>query len=328
MANISTKYLGLTLKSPIIAGSCGLTNSLENLVQIEKAGAGAVVLKSIFEEQIINEVSKEISDYNLDFNYAEAVDYISNYTEIHRLELYTQLIRDAKKALTIPVIASINCASAGEWTKYAKQIQDAGADALELNISILPTNTKLSSEQYENQYFEIIEKVKKHITIPISVKTSVYFSSFAQVMEKTSWEGIKGVVLFNRFYSPDIDIENFKITSSNVFSKGDEYTLPLRWTAILHGNIQSDICASTGIHDGETAIKMILAGATAVQVASALYKPGFGSITEMNNAIENWMTKHNFKSLDEFKGKMSYKNIENPSAYQRIQFMKYFSGIE
>lgn len=329
MALLSTKYLGLDLKSPVIAGSCGMTNSVEHLIQLEKAGAGAVVLKSIFEEQFINEAGKNITDQNLDFMYSEAIDYISNYTEIHQFEQYTTLIREAKKAISIPVIASINCASAGEWIKYAQKIQDAGADAIELNISIIPTNEKITSEQYENQYFKIIEQIKKQVTIPIAVKISLYFSSFARMIEKLSWAGVNGIVMFNRFYSPDIDIDNLKVTSSNVFSRADEYTLPLRWTAIMRDVIvKSDICASTGIHDGETGIKMILAGANAFQVASALYKPGFEVITEMNNTIENWMKKHNYNSLDQFRGKMSYQNIENPSAYQRIQFMKYFSGVE
>ena len=328
MANLTTKYLGLELKSPIIAGSCGFTNSLENLIQIEKAGAGAVVLKSVFEEQIIHEVGKEILSQNLDFMYPEAIEYMGNHIEIHRLNKYIQLIRDAKKNLSIPVIASINCSSAGEWTRYAKKIQEAGVDAIELNIFILPTNSKLNSDQYENQYFEILDQIKKHISIPISVKTSLYFSSFVKMMQKLSTSGAKGIVLFNRFYSPDIDIENFKVTSSSMLSKGDEYSLSLRWIAILYDDLKSDICASSGIRDGETVIKMVLAGASAVQIASALYSPGVHVITEMNNTIENWMDRHNYKTIDDFKGKMSFKNIENPSAYQRIQFMKYFSGIE
>lgn len=328
MSNLTTKYLGLTLKSPIIAGSCGMTNSVEHLIEIEKAGAGAVVLKSIFEEQIMSEANKNITDQSLDFMYTEAFDYVKNYTEIHKIEEYTQLIRDAKKAISIPVIASVNCTTAGEWTKYAKKFQDAGADAIELNIFILPIDSSINSDQYENQYFEIIEKVKKQITIPIAVKTSLYFSAFAKMMEKMSWAGVDGLVMFNRFYSPDIDIHNMKVASSNVFSKGDEYTLPLRWIAILFDKFKADLCASTGVHDGETVVKMLLAGANAIQVASALYKPGFQVITEMNNVLEDWMKEHKYNSLDEFRGKMSYKNVENTSAYQRIQFMKYFSGIE
>ncbi len=328
MSNLTTKYLGLTLKSPIIAGSCGMTNSVEHLIEIEKAGAGAVVLKSIFEEQIMSEANKNITDQSLDFMYTEAFDYVKNYTEIHKIEEYTQLIRDAKKAISIPVIASVNCTTAGEWTKYAKKFQDAGADAIELNIFILPIDSSINSDQYENQYFEIIEKVKKQITIPVAVKTSLYFSAFAKMMEKMSWAGVDGLVMFNRFYSPDIDIHNMKVASSNVFSKGDEYTLPLRWIAILFDKFKADLCASTGVHDGETVVKMLLAGANAVQVASALYKPGIPVIAEMNNVLENWMKEHKYNSLDEFRGKMSYKNVENTSAYQRIQFMKYFSGIE
>lgn len=328
MSNLSTKYIGLNLRSPIIAGSCGITNSIEHLIEIEKAGAGAVVLKSIFEEQIANEASKNILDQNLDFMYTEAIDYINNYTEIQKIEEYIQLIKDAKKAISIPVIASVNCTSAGEWTKYAKKFQDAGADAIELNIFILPVDFNINSDQYENQYFEIIDKVKKEVSIPIAVKTSLYFSGFAKMMEKMSWSGVDGIVMFNRFYSPDIDIDNFKIHASNIFSKGDEYTLPLRWTAIMFDRFKADLCASTGVHDGETVVKMLLAGANAVQVASVLYKPGIKVIAEMNLFLENWMKKHDYISIDQFRGKMSYKNIENPSSYQRIQFMKYFAGIE
>jgi len=328
MMNLSTKYLGLTLKSPIIAGSCGMTNSVEHLVQLEKAGAGAIVLKSLFEEQIMSEVSKNIMDQNLDFVYTEAVDYISNYTQMNKLEEYMTLIRDAKKQISIPIIASINCTSSGEWISYAKKIQDAGADAIELNISILPIDSKINSDQYENQYFEIIDQLKKQVSIPISLKTGFYFSAFSKMMEKLSWSGVDGIVMFNRFYSPDIDIENMKITATNTFSSNDEYTLSLRWISILYDKFKADLCASTGVHSGETAIKLLLAGANAVQVASALYKPGFQVISEMNNVIENWMQKHNYASIEEFRGKMSFKNIDNPSAFQRIQFMKYFSGIE
>lgn len=328
MMNLSTKYLGLTLKSPIIAGSCGMTNSVEHLVQLEKAGAGAIVLKSLFEEQIMNEASRNIMDQNLDFVYTEAVDYISNYTQMNKLEEYMTLIRDAKKQISIPIIASINCTSSGEWISYAKKIQDAGADAIELNISILPIDSKINSDQYENQYFEIIDQLKKQVSIPISLKTGLYFSAFSKMMEKLSWSGVDGIVMFNRFYSPDIDIQNMKITSTNTFSRNDEYAISLRWISILYDKFKADLCASTGVHDGETAIKLLLAGANAVQVASALYKPGFQVITEMNNAIENWMQKHNYTSIEEYRGKMSFKNIDNPSAFQRIQFMKYFSGIE
>lgn len=328
MMNLSTKYLGLTLKSPIIAGSCGMTNSVEHLVQLEKAGAGAIVLKSLFEEQIMSEVSKNIMDQNLDFVYTEAVDYISNYTQMNKLEEYMTLIRDAKKQISIPIIASINCTSSGEWISYAKKIQDAGADAIELNISILPIDSKINSDQYENQYFEIIDQLKKQVSIPISLKTGFYFSAFSKMMEKLSWSGVDGIVMFNRFYSPDIDIENMKITATNTFSSNDEYTLSLRWISILYDKFKADLCASTGVHNGETAIKLLLAGANAVQVASALYKPGFQVISEMNNVIENWMQKHNYASIEEYRGKMSFKNIDNPSAFQRIQFMKYFSGIE
>ncbi len=328
MANINVKYLGLDLKSPIIVGSCGLTNSIENLIAIEKNGAGAVVLKSIFEEQIMHEANKDITAHGDEFIYTEAIDYIKNYTQMHQLDEYIKLVKEAKKALTIPVIASINCGSAGEWVNFAKEIQAAGANAIELNIFILPTDVNISSEAYENQYFKILESIKKVVTIPIAIKTSVYFSSFAKMMVKLSWDGANGLVLFNRFYSPDIDIYTMKMASSNVYSKSEESGLPLRWIGILTDKVKCDLCASTGIHDGATVVKQLLAGASAVQIASVLYKNGFEYIQEMNSDILKWMNEHNYKSIDDFKGKMSYSKTENPAAYQRIQFMKYFSGIE
>lgn len=328
MANLSTKYLGLNLKNPIIIGSCGLTNSVPNLIEIEKKGAGAVVLKSIFEEQIMHEANRNILAQNDTFYYPEAEDYISEYTKIHKLQEYLDLIKEAKKAISIPVIASINCTSTGEWTSFAKEIEKAGADALELNIFILPTDPDKTAEEYENNYFNILSDVKKNINIPVSIKTSLYFTSLAKTMVKLSWAGADSLVLFNRFYSPDIDIDKMTITSSNVFSKHEEIGLSLRWVALLSDKVKCDICATTGIHNGDGVVKQILAGAAAVQIVSAVYKKGFDVIPEMINEVENWMKSKSFESIDDFKGKMSFDKIDNPSAYMRIQFMKYFAGIE
>jgi dihydroorotate dehydrogenase (fumarate) len=328
MIDLSTKYMGLTLKNPIIIGSSGLTNSVEKIVEIEKNGAAAVVLKSLFEEQIKHEINKTISQNDNQFAYPEALDYIKNYSEEHSFESYLNLIRESKKAVKIPIIASINCVTSSEWIAYAKKIQDAGADALELNIFLLPSDVNNSSEQNEKVYFDIISEVKKQVTIPIAVKTSFYFSGLAKMMLKLSWTGISGLVFFNRFFSPDIDIDNFTITNTNVYSHPEEISTSLRWVAILSDKLYCDVAASTGIHDGRAVIKQLLAGAKATQIASVLYKNGFEYIGVMLKEIEEWMQKNNYKNIEEFRGKMSYKKTGNTPAYLRVQFMKYFAGIE
>jgi len=328
MNNLSTTYMGLHLRNPIIAGSSGLTNSLDNIIKLEEAGVGAIVLKSLFEEQISNSINKTMSQDENTNAYPEALDYISHYTREQDLDRYLQLIRDAKKKVKIPIIASINCVSSAEWVSFAKKIQDAGADALELNIFILPSDPRRKSDQTEQLYFEIIQNVLKQVSIPVAVKISYYFSGFANFVLQLSWTGISGLVLFNRFYSPDIDIENFDIVSTNVFSSPAEMTLPLRWVAMLSKRIQCDVAASTGIHEGSAVIKQLLAGAKAVQVASVLYKEGFGKIGVMLDEIDQWMTRQDFSNVDDFIGMLSFREDKSMAGYERVQFMKHFSGIE
>jgi dihydroorotate dehydrogenase (fumarate) len=328
MADLSTSYMGLTLRNPIIAASSGLTNSVENIQKIYNNGAGAVVLKSLFEEQINNVINKTYHESDNNYSYPEALDYISHYSRANDLENYLKLIREVKSQVDIPVIASINCVSSSEWVTFAKNIQDAGADALELNIFILPSDPRRKSEQHEQVYFEILQSVMKQVKIPVAAKISYYFSGLTNIALQLSWTGIKGLVLFNRFYSPDIDIDKFEVTSGNVFSAPGESTLTLRWVAMLSDKIQCDIAASTGIHDGKIAIKQLLAGAKAVQVASVLYQKGFEQIGVMSAEINSWMDKHHFSTTKDFIGKMSFKEVENPAAYERVQFMKHFAGIE
>ncbi len=328
MANIETKYMGLALSSPVIVGSSGLTNSLDNIKEFAARGAGAVVLKSLFEEQIRLEIA-HTSAHDITANYyPEAQDYITNYSRNHRVEEYLKLIRDAKKAVNIPIIASINCTSAEEWTSFARKIEEAGADALELNIFVMPSDPTHGGEQNEKMYFTILEEVKKLITIPIALKISYYFSGLAKTALKLSWAGAKGIVLFNRFYSPDINIDTMKVVATNVFSTPDEISTSLRWVAVLSDRLYCDICASTGVHDSSGLIKQLLAGAKAVQIASTLYKNGFDRINEMNGGLSKWMDKHGFAKTEDFIGKMSFKKVENPGAYERVQFMKHFAGIE
>lgn len=328
MVNLETTYLGLKLKNPLIVGSSGLTNSVENIIEIEKKGAAAVVLKSLFEEQINYAVAKTILQDLTANQYPEADDYIRNYTYQNDVSKYLKLISEAKAAVNIPIIASINCISGDEWVSFAKNIEEAGADALELNIFILPSDPNKTADQNEAVYFEIIDKVLAQVKIPVAIKISYYFSSLANIVTKLSWKKINGIVLFNRFFSPDIDIENFEVKTSNVFSTPAELAISLRWTAMMSTHIKCDLAASTGVHDGNAMIKLLLAGANAVQIASVLYKKGFKEISSMLETLENWMERKNFNTIDQFRGKMSIDETSNPAAYERVQFMKHFSGIE
>merc|ERR1711991_13221 len=320
--------MGLELKNPVIVGSSGLTNNPENVIEAEKSGAAAVVLKSLFEEQISQEVSNTMGGDEYMNAYPEAMDYISNYSKDTTVDTYLNLIKDAKASVSIPVIASINCVTSNDWISFAKKVEDAGADALELNIFILPSDPRQKGEENEQVYFDIVEKVQKVVKIPIAVKMSYYFSGLAKTALNLSWTGISGMVLFNRFFSPDIDIDTFEVKPSNIFSTPEELAISMRWVAMLSSRLHCDIAASTGIHDGKAMIKQLLAGAKAVQISSVLYKEGFGVIKEMLKYLDTYMDKHEFKSIADFNGRMSIKETENPAAYERVQFMKYFSGIE
>ncbi len=328
MANLKTTYMGLKLKNPIIVGSSGLTNSVENIIEIAKEGAGAVVLKSLFEEQINQVANHTFNQGEFNNYYPEAQDYIQNYSTENDVATYLNLIKDCKASVDIPIIASINCMSDNEWVSFAKKIESAGADALELNIFVLPSDPNKSSSDNEKVYFDIIEDVKKIVNIPIALKLSYYFSGLAKTLEMLSWTGIKSLVLFNRFFSPDIDIDKMEIKSSNVFSSPAEIVISLRWVAMLSDIVKCDIAASTGVHDGEAVIKQLLVGAKVVQIASVLYKKGFKEIPIMLKEISDWMIENSFDEIDDFRGRMSLKNSNNPAAYERVQFMKYFSGIE
>lgn len=326
MTNLSTKYLGLELKNPIITGSCGLTGSVMKIVEVAEAGVGAVVLKSLFEEQIEAELKQNIDSYQTD--YPGAYDYIREYTRDSAVSEYLDMISDAKKAIDIPVIASLNCVSAAEWTSFAKKIEKAGADALEINISLLPSDSKRSCSEYEQVYFDVINKVTDGLSIPVALKMSSYSSSLAHLVSRLYWTGkVAGFVLFNRYYRPDIDISSMEIKSAGVFSEPKDISTPLRWIALLSGMVESDFAGSTGVHDSEGAIKMLLAGASAVQVVSTLYQNGAGKAAEIIAGLQSWMTDHSFETIDAFKGRLSYEKQDDQSQFERIQFMKHYSGI-
>lgn len=323
MSTIGTTYLGLELKSPVIAGSSNFTSTVESIKDAEKAGAGAVVLKSLFEEQIVSQAASLSSREA----YPEADDYLSYYTRTNTVESYLTLIAKARKSVGIPIIASINCFSEKGWTDFAVQMEKAGAHALEVNLFLMPVDMHQTGSQAEAAYFKIIDKLRKNLTIPVSVKIGFRFSNLLNVAWQMHNHGSKGLVLFNRFYEPDIDINHLNIIPAPVLSNPVEKRYVLRWIGMVSAlNMDIDISASTGVHTGEDAIKYLLAGATTVQVCSALYKRGFTVITEINESLRKWMNDKEYTRISDFRGKLNYRNIENPSLFERSQFMKHYSS--
>jgi len=329
MADLSTVFAGLQLKNPVIIGSSGLSDSAENIISLEKKGAAAIVLKSLFEEEILSEMNANLNRMNADgFLYPETVDYYDFYEGPEENTVrYIRQIELARRSVSIPVIGSINCLTPTHWTYFPKEIEKAGANALELNIFVLPSDMHHSAEENEKNYFDIIHEVLKQVHIPVIVKLSYYFSNLASFLQKISQTGIKGLVLFNRFYNPDIDTETFEFTSNAVLSSPSDIYQSLRWIGIMAGRVDCSMAASTGVHDGNGLIKQILVGADAVEIASTIYKNGPDYIQVMLEDLENWMNKKGFQSIDQFKGLLSQSKSINPAAFERVQFMKYFRGF-
>lgn len=327
--DLTSKYLGLNLKNPLVVGSSSLTTSVAEIKKLEKLGAGAVVLKSIFEEEILNDAQNQLNEAKENSfiydSYSETLDYLDLHVKEERLNAYIQLIKNAKKEVLIPVIASINCVSNAEWTSFAKKIEQAGADALELNISLNPTD--LVIRDFEQTLKAIIQKVLSEVKIPVAVKINNGFTHLARTILDLSESGIAGLVLFNRAYTPDIDIQSMEAVQGRSFSTSDAYIESMRWIALLSDQTKCSLAASTGIHSSETIIKQILAGADAVQVVSALYQNGPEFLVELLIGVEKWMEEKGFSSLEQFKGKASHKKVGNPAVFERIQFMKHFAGI-
>ncbi|MFO8022620.1 MAG: dihydroorotate dehydrogenase-like protein [Perlabentimonas sp.] len=323
MANLQTNYLGLTLKNPVIVSSSGLTSTVESIQKLETNGAAAVVLKSLFEEQIL----QEAGSLSLHSDYPEAEDYLRGYVTSNSVEKYLNLISKAKEAVSIPVIASINCFSASKWIDFAAKIQEAGADALEVNVFLLPTDIKKTAESYESIYFTLAEKLKKVISIPVTFKLGNHFTNPLRIIEQLWFRDVKGVVLFNRFFAPDIDIEKLNVNSAEVFSNPADIRDSLRWVALASNAIPHiDISASTGVHSGEAVVKMLLAGASTVQVCSVLYKNGPAHLKSMIDFLNQWMDRKGYKEINEMQGTMNYGKIGDPEVYERSQFMKYYSS--
>jgi dihydroorotate dehydrogenase (fumarate) len=325
MPNLETTYLGLKLRNPLIVSSSGLTASVDRIAKLEEHGAGAVVIKSLFEEQILHEAGS----LSVHTDYPEAADYLNAYVTSNSVESYLELIRTAKSTVSIPVIASINCVTASKWISFAARIQEVGADALEVNVYLLATDPRRAPADYEDVYFAIAEKLRNIITIPIAFKLGAHFTNPLRMVEQLWYRKMNGVVLFNRFFEPDFDIERMRVVAAEVFSNPADLRNTLRWVGMASHKVPTmDISASTGVHDGEAIVKLLLAGASSVQVCSALYKHGPAYIASMLSTLTSWMKAKGYKRIDDFKGVMNYGQIGDPHLYERSQFMKYYSSYE
>lgn len=317
----STTYMGLPLDNPLMIGSSSLTANVKSVVKCAESGAGAIVLKSLYEEQILLDSDELVQQDEMYLWYPEAFDYVNNLSKEEGVDKYLTLIRDCKKSVTIPIIASINCISHEEWPKFSRELENAGADAIELNITIFPDSDELSCTEIGEQHMRIVRAVCKNVNIPVAAKISFYQSNIKMMARKIVEAGAKGLVLFNRYYRPDIDIDKMQMTKEDTFSASEEMTLPLRWIGLLSGKVNCDLVASTGIHTAQGMIKQILAGASAVQMCSAFYRYGIYYIKSLLEEMEVWMRKKGFSSLDEFKGLIN-KDPKNNAAWERIHFME------
>ena len=321
MANLTSHYLGIELKSPIVVGACDLLENHENLLKLEKAGAGAIVYKSLFEEQIQLE-DLELSRQLEEFNERNA-EMTSLFPEVNHAgpEEHLYQLKKALKKLTIPLIASLNAVYKDTWVKYASKIANTGVSALELNFYNVPFSFDKTAEEIENEQLDIVEAVIAAVDIPVSVKLSRFYTNPLGMTKKLDNLGVKGVILFNKLFQPDVDIISEKHTTPWNLSSPEEYKLPLRYSGLLSGEINADIIANTGIFTGKDALKVILAGANNVQVVSTLYKNGVNHIESMLKEMADWMDVKGYNSLDDFRGKLSRKNTNNPYVYKRAQYI-------
>lgn len=316
--NLSTVYMSLKLRNPVVVGSSGLTGSVEKVKQCADAGAGAVVLKSVFEEQI----EAELGHMSVENWYPEAFDYIGTYGMHNALEKYLELLEGARKETEIPVIPSIHCFGTGKWVEFAKKLENAGASAIELNAFILPSDPRRTGRENENVILDIASDVKSRVSIPVAVKIGSHFSSVSSFVKELDATGVEAVVVFNRFFNIDMDIDNLKIVDGTPFSSPDETQTVLRWVSMLSPLLSCDVCSTTGIHDGAAVVKHLLAGASAVQVSSAIYNGGMKTIAEMLGFLSGWMKEHNYRAIEDFRGRLSSSKSGNPAEFRRVQFMK------
>jgi len=330
MTRLSTTYLGMKLRSPIVVSACTLSESVDNIVRMEDSGAGAVVMFSMFEEQIRKEDERMKNILQSTSNvFAEASDYFPDMDEYHvPTHNYLETIRKAKERVHIPIIGSLNGITPQGWIEYGQQLEQAGADALEINIFYIPADVLLDGPAVEQRYLDIIRLLKKTVKVPIAVKMNPYFSAMGNMAVQMQDAGADGLVLFNRFYQPDYDILQLKVVHDMAYSEAAEIRLPLLWIAILSGQIKASLAATTGVQSASEVIKYLLAGADVTMTASALYKNGISYIGTMERALLLWMDSMGFQSLDYFKGSMNQANISDPTAYERANYIRILEGAK
>jgi dihydroorotate dehydrogenase (fumarate) len=322
--DLRTTYLGLELKNPLVASASPLSRTLDNMKRLEDSGVAAIVMYSLFEEQIAHEA--EELDHYLQYgteSFAEALSYFPESSDYNLgPESYVELLAKAKKSLSVPVIGSLNGVSVGGWVRYAKELQQAGADAIELNVYYIPTDPLLAAADVEERYLEVLHAVKKAVTLPVAVKLSPYFSSMANMATRLVNAGADGLVMFNRFYQPDINLNELEITPEVNLSDSADARLPMRWIAILYGRVKASLAATTGIHTAEDVLKVVMAGSDVTMMCSALLKHGPDHLRQVLTNLREWMMEHEYVSIQQMKGSMSQKSVADPSAFERANYMK------
>jgi dihydroorotate dehydrogenase (fumarate) len=330
MVDLSTTYLGLKLKNPLVASASPLSEKVETVKELEGAGISAIVMYSLFEEQIIHE-SLEL-DHFLFYGTELSNEIDSFYPQTGKYTLkadaYVEQLNKIKQAVNIPVIGSLNGVSSGGWIKYARKIEDAGADALELNLYFLPTNPAQTATQIEENYITLVHDIRKSINIPLAVKLSPFFTSIPNIARRLAEAGANGLVLFNRFYQPDFDLEALEVVPNLILSTSNELRMPLRWIAILYGQIKADLALTTGIHTAEDVVKTTMAGASVAMIASLLLAEGINRIPIILADLEKWMTIHEYDSIQQMKGSLSQKSVAEPAAFERANYMKVLNSYK
>jgi len=329
MLDLTTTYLGLKLKNPLVASPSPLSEKVENVKRLEEAGIAAVVMYSLFEEQIIHE-SLEL-DHFLNQGTESFAESLTYFPDMGRYTLapekYIERLQKTKRAVNIPVMGSLNGVSSGGWIEYAQKIQDAGADALELNLYYLPVDLNLTSIQLEDNYLKLVSDVRASVKIPLAIKLAPFFTALPNFAKRLAEAGADGLVLFNRFYQPDFDLENLEVMPNLVLSNSDELRLPLRWIAILYGKVKADLALTSGVHSGEDAIKAIMAGANVAMTTSALLKGGIHALQGILAGMESWMTEHEYESVSQMRGSMSQGAVADPAAFERANYMKVLNSF-
>lgn len=328
MADLTTNYLGISLKNPFMASSSPLTQRVETALQLEEAGAAAIVMPSLFEEQIIQESLKLQADLERGAEeFAEALSYLPDYGQYSiGPETYVDNVKKIKDALSVPVIGSLNGVTAGGWVDYAKKIEDAGADAIELNIYDLAVDPEVTSSQLEETHIELVSAVRQRVNIPIAVKLSPFYTALPNFAQRLTEAGADGLVLFNRFYQPDYDLDELVVVPNLVLSSSDDMRLPLRWIAILHGRVQADFALTGGVHDAEDLLKAMMAGARVVTVASELLTHGISRVPKILADVEAWMEQFEYNSIVQMQGSMSQIAVGDPNAFVRANYMQVLSS--